>query len=86
MEKKEKYVEICKNPFRPEFEKMVKEKIIPYSDKEHFSILMDQISEICTERTGWNSCDNILVLITQLKAELECVVEFNKTWKYQNGK
>jgi len=63
----EKYIEICKKPFRPEFEAFIKEKVIPHADMEHWKILMDQANEICLERAGWHTCDNVLMLVDQLK-------------------
>jgi hypothetical protein len=81
MNEKEKYIEICKHPFTPEFEQMIKDKVIPHINKEHWEILMNQASEICSERTGWNNCDNILMLTEQLKVELKVLIEFNKLWR-----
>ena len=79
----EKYVEICKQPFKPEFEKMMKEKVIPHVDMTHFKILMEQAGKICIEREVWNNCDNIIMLIEQLKIELKMLIEYNKVWKHQ---
>ena len=86
MNETKKYVEICKHPFTPEFERMLEELVIPYVDSEHYNIMLDQTTKIFTERVGWNTCDNVLVLVIQLKSELQAIAEINVMPKKEKEK
>lgn len=77
MKDKKKYVKICKQPFTPEFEAMIESDVIPNVNKEHFELLMDKVSEICSEKEGWNNCDTLFMLVTQLKAEMMVLIDLN---------